>query len=214
MPPSLSPSLRCVFLPDQGAFFVNYVIAAALVGSGMELLRLPGLLLYIVRLVLAHSAAERKCVKQVGWRYWYSECPEFNTKLRRNTLLIFLLLLLSVESGIRVSIWSDVRVDTLCVHGHYGLQHHLPRHRALRCDLCFWLFCSVHWCTWHSVNVQIVCRSAVPLTQTPGGQTQPVLCLPAGPPRSTGSPGSCQSSVGCTNHMLVLALFLLCDQDR
>ncbi|TRY90852.1 hypothetical protein DNTS_020876 [Danionella cerebrum] len=55
---------ECVFLPDQGAFFVNYVIAAALVGSGMELLRLPGLLLYIVRLALANSAAERKYVKQ------------------------------------------------------------------------------------------------------------------------------------------------------
>ncbi|XP_051974996.1 CSC1-like protein 1 isoform X2 [Xyrauchen texanus] len=55
---------ECVFLPDQGAFFVNYVIAAALVGSGMELLRLPGLLLYIVRLALAHSAAERTYVKQ------------------------------------------------------------------------------------------------------------------------------------------------------
>lgn len=55
---------ECVFLPDQGAFFVNYVITAALVGSGMELLRLPGLLLYIVRLALAHSAAERKYVKQ------------------------------------------------------------------------------------------------------------------------------------------------------
>lgn len=55
---------ECVFLPDQGAFFVNYVITAALVGTGMELLRLPGLLLYIVRLALAHSAAERKYVKQ------------------------------------------------------------------------------------------------------------------------------------------------------
>uniref|UniRef100_A0A8C1KC18 Transmembrane protein 63A n=1 Tax=Cyprinus carpio TaxID=7962 RepID=A0A8C1KC18_CYPCA len=55
---------ECVFLPDQGAFFVNYVIAAALVGSAMELLRLPGLLLYIVRLAVAHSAAERKYVKQ------------------------------------------------------------------------------------------------------------------------------------------------------
>ncbi len=54
-----------MFLPNQGAFFVNYVIAAALVGSGMELLRLPGLLLYVVRLALAHSAAERKYVKQV-----------------------------------------------------------------------------------------------------------------------------------------------------
>ncbi|XP_013867404.1 CSC1-like protein 1 [Austrofundulus limnaeus] len=55
---------ECVFLPDQGAFFVNYVIAAALVGSGMELLRLPGLLLYAIRLMLARSAAERKYVRQ------------------------------------------------------------------------------------------------------------------------------------------------------
>lgn len=55
---------ECVFLPDQGAFFVNYVIAAALVGSGMELLRLPGLLLYSIRMGLARSAAERKYVKQ------------------------------------------------------------------------------------------------------------------------------------------------------
>ncbi|KAM7368040.1 hypothetical protein PAMP_014293 [Pampus punctatissimus] len=56
--------LRCVFLPDQGAFFVNYVIAAGLVGSGMDLLRLPGLLLYTIRMALAQSAAERKYVKQ------------------------------------------------------------------------------------------------------------------------------------------------------
>ncbi|XP_041814296.1 CSC1-like protein 1 [Chelmon rostratus] len=55
---------ECVFLPDQGAFFVNYVIAAALVGSGMELLRLPGLLLYTIRMAFARSAAERKYVKQ------------------------------------------------------------------------------------------------------------------------------------------------------
>ncbi|XP_043962212.1 CSC1-like protein 1 [Gambusia affinis] len=55
---------ECVFLPDQGAFFVNYVIAAGLVGSGMELLRLPGLLLYTIRLMLARSAAERKYIQQ------------------------------------------------------------------------------------------------------------------------------------------------------
>ncbi|XP_076862449.1 CSC1-like protein 1 isoform X2 [Brachyhypopomus gauderio] len=55
---------ECVFLPDQGAFFVNYVIATAFVGSGMELLRLPGLLLYAVRLAIARSTAERKYVKR------------------------------------------------------------------------------------------------------------------------------------------------------
>lgn len=56
---------RCVFLPNQGAFFVNYVITAALVGSAMELLRLPGLLLYTIRMAFAGSAAGRKYVKQV-----------------------------------------------------------------------------------------------------------------------------------------------------
>lgn len=56
---------RCVFLPDQGAFFVNYVIASAFIGNGMELLRLPGLILYTIRMIMAKSTAERKNIKQV-----------------------------------------------------------------------------------------------------------------------------------------------------
>ncbi|XP_048362449.1 CSC1-like protein 1 isoform X2 [Sphaerodactylus townsendi] len=56
--------LECVFLPDQGAFFVNYVIASAFIGNGMELLRLPGLILYTFRMMLAKSTAERKNIKQ------------------------------------------------------------------------------------------------------------------------------------------------------
>ncbi|XP_068432909.1 CSC1-like protein 1 isoform X2 [Clinocottus analis] len=72
---------ECVFLPDQGAFFVNYVITAALVGSGMDLMRLPGLLLYMIRMAIARSAAERKYVKQnqayefeYGAMYGYCLC--------------------------------------------------------------------------------------------------------------------------------------------
>ncbi|CAN2387488.1 ion transport [Pristimantis euphronides] len=56
--------LECVFLPDQGAFFVNYVIASAFIGTGMELLRLPGLILYTIRMIMAKSAAERRNIKQ------------------------------------------------------------------------------------------------------------------------------------------------------
>uniref|UniRef100_A0A8C8VNQ2 Transmembrane protein 63A n=1 Tax=Pelusios castaneus TaxID=367368 RepID=A0A8C8VNQ2_9SAUR len=56
--------LECVFLPDQGAFFVNYVIASAFIGNGMELLRLPGLILYTIRMIMAQSPAERKNIKQ------------------------------------------------------------------------------------------------------------------------------------------------------
>ncbi|XP_047194144.1 CSC1-like protein 1 [Hippoglossus stenolepis] len=54
----------CVFLPDHGVFVVNYVITAGFMGSVMILLRLPELLLYIIRLVFARSAAERKYIKQ------------------------------------------------------------------------------------------------------------------------------------------------------
>ncbi|XP_021245405.1 CSC1-like protein 1 isoform X2 [Numida meleagris] len=56
--------LECVFLPDQGAFFVNYVIASAFIGNAMELLRLPGLILYTIRMIMARSKAERKNIKQ------------------------------------------------------------------------------------------------------------------------------------------------------
>ncbi|XP_043916609.1 CSC1-like protein 2 isoform X2 [Protopterus annectens] len=55
---------ECVFLPDNGAFFVNYVIASAFIGNAMDLLRIPGLLMYMIRLCLARSAAERKNVKR------------------------------------------------------------------------------------------------------------------------------------------------------
>uniref|UniRef100_A0A8C4NH46 Transmembrane protein 63A n=1 Tax=Eptatretus burgeri TaxID=7764 RepID=A0A8C4NH46_EPTBU len=55
---------ECVFLPDNGAFFVNYVITAGFIGTAMELLRVPGLILYTIRLSMAKSEAERKNVKQ------------------------------------------------------------------------------------------------------------------------------------------------------
>ncbi|MEE6473736.1 hypothetical protein FKM82_010156 [Ascaphus truei] len=59
-----SVRLECVFLPDQGAFFVNYVIASAFIGNGMELMRLPGLILYTIRMIMAKSAGERRNLKQ------------------------------------------------------------------------------------------------------------------------------------------------------
>lgn len=67
-PPSshTGPVPRCVFLPDQGAFFVNYVIASAFIGNGMELLRLPGLILYTFRMVMARTAADCRNIKQVS----------------------------------------------------------------------------------------------------------------------------------------------------
>ncbi|KAM4598826.1 CSC1-like protein 2 isoform 2-T3 [Fundulus diaphanus] len=54
----------CVFLPDNGAFFVNYVIASAFIGNANDLLRIPYILMYMIRLLLARSAAERRNVKK------------------------------------------------------------------------------------------------------------------------------------------------------
>ncbi len=38
-----------MFLPDSGAFFVNYIITAALAGAGLELIRFPELIIYTIK---------------------------------------------------------------------------------------------------------------------------------------------------------------------
>ncbi|XP_066537235.1 calcium permeable stress-gated cation channel 1 [Hoplias malabaricus] len=72
---------QCVFLPDNGAFFVNYVITSSLIGTAMELLRIPALLVYSVRLCFAKSKAERIHVRrsqayefQFGLEYAWTMC--------------------------------------------------------------------------------------------------------------------------------------------
>ncbi|XP_041827930.1 calcium permeable stress-gated cation channel 1 isoform X2 [Melanotaenia boesemani] len=72
---------QCVFLPDNGAFFVNYVITSSLIGTSMELLRIPALTVYILRLCFAKSQAERIHVKrsqayefQFGLEYAWTMC--------------------------------------------------------------------------------------------------------------------------------------------
>lgn len=54
-----------MFLPDNGAFFVNYVITSALIGTGMELLRLGSLCLYTTRLFFSRSEPERVHIRMV-----------------------------------------------------------------------------------------------------------------------------------------------------
>ncbi|CAB1415676.1 unnamed protein product [Pleuronectes platessa] len=72
---------QCVFLPDNGAFFVNYVITSSLIGTSMELLRIPALTVYAFRLCFAKSQAERIHVKrsqayefQFGLEYAWTMC--------------------------------------------------------------------------------------------------------------------------------------------
>ncbi|CAF3558098.1 unnamed protein product [Rotaria socialis] len=53
----------CVFLPDNGAFFVNYIITSAFIGAAIELLRLSDLIFYIYIILTAKSTAERRVIR-------------------------------------------------------------------------------------------------------------------------------------------------------
>jgi len=54
----------CIFLPDSGAFFVNYVITSAFIGSGLELIRVPELLWYGCCLLLSRTEAESGAISR------------------------------------------------------------------------------------------------------------------------------------------------------
>lgn len=53
---------RCV--SDNGAFFIKYVTTFGLIGTALDLLRLPDLLLYLLKMIWARSAIERHDVRQ------------------------------------------------------------------------------------------------------------------------------------------------------
>ncbi|GFN99162.1 transmembrane 63c (tmem63c), mRNA protein [Plakobranchus ocellatus] len=54
----------CIFLPGNGAFFVNYIITAAFIGTALELMRFSELFVYGFRLLLTRSMAERAAVRK------------------------------------------------------------------------------------------------------------------------------------------------------
>lgn len=54
----------CVFYPNKGAFFVNYVITSGFIGTSLELIRFPELFLYVWYLLQSKSKAEKSYVKK------------------------------------------------------------------------------------------------------------------------------------------------------
>ena len=55
----------CVFLPNNGAFFVNYLITSALIGTAAELCRFPELIAYAARMAIARTEGEKRLVRKV-----------------------------------------------------------------------------------------------------------------------------------------------------
>ena len=56
---------RCIFLPNNGGFFISYVTFCAFIGTAVELLRLPALLGYVVALKRAKTKHEKEQAKKV-----------------------------------------------------------------------------------------------------------------------------------------------------
>lgn len=63
-PKNITLRWECVFLADKGAFFVNYVITSALIGTALELLRFPELAMYVLRFLLIRSDAEKVTIRK------------------------------------------------------------------------------------------------------------------------------------------------------
>ena len=55
----------CIFVPDSGASFVNYIITASLIGCGFELMRFFHVVIYMIRVCLSRSKAETAYIKNV-----------------------------------------------------------------------------------------------------------------------------------------------------
>lgn len=61
---------KCV--SDNGAFFLKYVTTCSLIGTALDLLRLPELLLYLLKMLWSRSSAERLAVRmQVAFEFDY-----------------------------------------------------------------------------------------------------------------------------------------------
>ncbi|XP_070382599.1 calcium permeable stress-gated cation channel 1-like isoform X3 [Dermacentor albipictus] len=57
---------KCLYLPDSGAFFINYVVTSSFVGTTMELIRFPQLCLFILYTFMSRSKAETFAVQRAS----------------------------------------------------------------------------------------------------------------------------------------------------
>merc|ERR1719427_2142296 len=65
---------ECIFLPDSGDFFVNYVITSSMLGSGLELIRFPELFWYLIQICMSRSKADTPAIrKAITYEFRFGE---------------------------------------------------------------------------------------------------------------------------------------------
>jgi len=83
---------ECIFLPDSGAFFVNYVITSAMIGSGLELIRFPELFWYLIQICMSRSKADTPIIRK-AIRYEF----RFGEQYARMMLIFAMVVMFSVS---------------------------------------------------------------------------------------------------------------------
>ncbi|KAJ7357865.1 Transmembrane protein 63C [Desmophyllum pertusum] len=66
--PEFQSRLACVFLPNNGAFFVNYLITSSLIGTALELCRFPELVSYAGNMSCARNDGEKRLARKEAVR--------------------------------------------------------------------------------------------------------------------------------------------------
>jgi len=83
---------ECIFLPDSGAFFVNYVITSAMIGSGLELIRFPELFWYLIQICMSRSKADTPAIRK-AIRYEF----RFGEQYARMMLIFAMVVMFSIS---------------------------------------------------------------------------------------------------------------------
>jgi len=83
---------ECIFLPDSGAFFVNYVITSAMIGSGLELIRFPELFWYLIQICISRSKADTPSIRK-AIRYEF----RFGEQYARMMLIFAMVVMFSIS---------------------------------------------------------------------------------------------------------------------
>ncbi|GBM79445.1 CSC1-like protein 1 [Araneus ventricosus] len=85
----------CIFFPDNGAFFVEYVLTSTFIGTTMQLIRLPDVLLCSWQLLTARSEVERLSIRRgVIWDF------SFGIEYSHSLLIFFVVTFFSLECPI------------------------------------------------------------------------------------------------------------------
>ena len=83
---------KCIFPTDSGAFFVNYVITAGLIGCGMELIRLPEILWYTIIVCRSKSKAELPFIQSTLAKFEF----QYGEHYARSMMLLCMIVTYSV----------------------------------------------------------------------------------------------------------------------